>query len=103
MIINFINLFIFDFLIVPRYYAAGGGVSKVAVEGVYLTEIEALQCQAPYIAEPIGGSFRCILDCSSECTAHGCIKVLHWGVYKMGQYKMGQNQSAQAKNLRKNS
>ena len=60
----------------PRYYAAGGGVSKVAVEGVYLTEIEALQCQAPYIAEPIGGSFRCILDCSSECTAHGCIKVL---------------------------
>ena len=28
---------------------------------------------------------------------------IHFGVYKVRQYKVGQNQSAQAKNLRKNS
>ena len=60
--------------IIPRYYAIGAGESLVKIQDNFLTEIEALQCQLPYQAEEFGGTYRCVLDCSEECSHHGCKK-----------------------------
>ena len=62
-----------EFLI-PRYYAMGSGESSIRIEGIFMTELETLQCQLPYYAEEIGGTFRCKLHCSDECSHHGCKK-----------------------------
>ena len=59
-------------LLIPRYYAMGAGESDVTIDGMFMTELDTLQCQLPYYAEEIGGTFRCKLDCSSECSNHGC-------------------------------
>lgn len=51
---------------IPRYYAIGGGESDIEIEGMFMTELETLQCQAPYKKEEIGGTFRCVLECDEQ-------------------------------------
>lgn len=56
----------------PRYYALAAGESEVKVKSIYMTEIETLECQIPFVSQRIGGTFRCVLKCHPECSDLGC-------------------------------
>ena len=57
----------------PRYYSIGAGESHVHIKGLFVVEVENLECRDPFVKKTAGGSFICALNCAPECSDYGCI------------------------------